>query len=760
MKYLSLLAICWIFVCTETNAQTNKGVISGKVLSKEGKPIEGVNVVLKPSDAGQATDGNGKYSITVREGSYKIVISNLGNDKIERTVQIKAGETVSQEDIVLGESPAILKDLVVTGQFEAQSLKNSVYQVRTIDSERIRLRGATNVQTILNTELGMRFTNDPATGASDIELMGMTGQNVKILLDGIPMVDRGGTRESLGQIDINTIERIEIVEGPMSVIYGTDALAGVINIISKKGIHQDNLMITARIQEETVGKEYNAFTKNGTHNQHIGAIWQRKGFQLSGNFTRNDFGGWQGDSTGRSKSWMPKSQALYTASAGYNADKWNVWYRFNGTDETISFLGPVNENLNLAGDTDYISKRWFHQAQGEFKANEKLSFNAAVSYTDYSRKTLNTQIDFETGKRTLAIGASQDKSIFTTAFFRGTSLYKFSPNFTLLAGIDVTNNNSSGDRILGSPTINEYALFLAPEIKITQKIKLSPGLRFLQNSVYDAPPVIPSLNGKIVLNKKLDFRFGYARGFRSPALRELYFKFKDASHDIIGNENLKAEYSNSFNSSFVLQLAEKTDLRLSSTLGAFYNVFHDQITTGTVAGNASVSTYFNLNLFKTKGLTLENKLYWKNITATLGGSYIARYNRLSESPQELGDTPQFTWSPEINTNLLYSFPKLGATVNLFYKYNGKRPSYQTITLPSKEVVARLAETEGYHMADLTLTKTISKYINVIGGARNLFNVTSILSTSQGTGAHDPGNSIPTSYGRSYFLGLTVNWSKN
>ncbi len=757
MKYLFLFTMC-LMVCTETFAQNRTGIITGKITSQDGKPLPGVSVILKPSGLGQSAKEDGSFSLRAPEGNYTLLISGLSNDKTERAVSIKAGQTIKLDDITLNEAPTSLRDVVITGQFEAQSLKNSVYQVRTIDSERIRLRGATNVQTVLNTELGMRFTNDPATGTSDIELMGMTGQNVKILLDGIPMVDRGGTRESLGQIDINTVERIEIVEGPMSVIYGTDALAGVINIISKKAIHENNLMITARIQEETVGNEYNALTKNGGHNQNVGVTWQRKGLQVSGNYTRNDFGGWQGDSSGRKKAWMPKNQNLFTASVGYNATRWNVWYRFNGTDETIKFLGYVNNNR--AGDTDYISKRWFHQAQGEFRANDKLNINAALSYTDYSRRTLNTIIDFATNKRTLAIGASQDKSIFTTTFFRGTAQYKIAPKIALLAGVDLTNNNSSGDRILGSPTINEYALFLSPEIKFAHGIKLSPGLRFLKNTVYNAPPVIPSINGKIALNKRLDLRFGYARGFRSPALRELYFKFKDASHDIIGNENLKAEYSNSFNSSLVLQLAEKTDLRLSTTLGAFYNVFHDQITTGTVPGNASVSTYFNLNLFKTKGLTLENKFYWKEITATLGGSYIARYNRLSESADELGDTPQFTWAPEINSNVLYTFQKLKGTINLFYKYTGKRPSYQAVTLPNKQVVANLAETAGYHMADLTLTKTISKNINFIGGVKNLLNVTNIISTAQGGGAHDPGNSIPTSYGRSYFLGLTVQWSKN
>src|SRR5690554_7958706 len=108
-----------------------------------------------------------------------------------------------------------LEEVVVTGQFEPQSIKNSVYKVRTISSEQIRLRASTSVENILNTQLGMRFSNDLTLGESDIQLMGMSGQNVKVLVDGIPLVDRGATKQSLSQIDVNNIERIEVVEGPM-----------------------------------------------------------------------------------------------------------------------------------------------------------------------------------------------------------------------------------------------------------------------------------------------------------------------------------------------------------------------------------------------------------------------------------------------------------------------------------------------------------------------------------------------------------------
>ena len=103
---------------------------------------------------------------------------------------------------------------------------------------------------MLNTQLGFRFSSDNTLGTSDVQLMGMSGRNVKILLDGIPMADRGDTRESLGQVDVNSIDRIEIVEGPMSVSYGSDALAGEVNIITER-------------PQQTKG---NFFTRYGSNN--------------------------------------------------------------------------------------------------------------------------------------------------------------------------------------------------------------------------------------------------------------------------------------------------------------------------------------------------------------------------------------------------------------------------------------------------------------------------------------------------------------
>lgn len=653
-----------------------------------------------------------------------------------------------------------LDEVVVTGQFEPQSLKNSVYKIRVINSEQIRLRASTTVENILNTQLGMRFSNDLTLGESDIQLMGMSGQNVKVLIDGIPLVDRGATKQSLSQIDVNNIARIEVVEGPMSVVYGTDALAGVINIITKKGNGGDHLSIVARVQEESAGSEYSAFRKEGTHNGNLSVDWQKEGWQAKASGSRNNFGGWQGNSSGRVLDWNPKDQWLASGTLGYRNSKTNTWYRLDYLDEDIYTPGALNSNNFKAVDKNYLTSRFNHVFQSEWKMNERLSFSGAASYQHYERMTQTMMYDLKNGTSALTTGVGeQDVAKFSSTVFRGTFQYKLSEKVFLQPGVEINSNSGSGERIKNSPTINDYAFFISSELKPLRWLNIRPGFRFIKNSVYDAPPVVPSINTKFTLNDSFDIRAAYARGFRSPALRELYFTFFDANHSIQGNERLEAEYSNSYNAYLSWYGKQVGSLRITSTLGGFYNEFDNQITVGTDPANPAVNTYINIDKFRTAGATLENTVYWENLTASVGFSYIGRYNRISEHEENV---PGMVWSPEVNSNILYAIPKWGAGVNLFYKFNGNRPSYEANTQSDGTVAIKRAVLSGYHLADLSINKNLTNHVTVVGGIRNLLDVTRIENSALGNGqAHSSTTtSVPVSYGRSFFLGLTFQWTKH
>jgi outer membrane receptor for ferrienterochelin and colicins len=655
-----------------------------------------------------------------------------------------------------------LKDVVVTGQYQAQSVKQSVYRVRTISSERIQLRGATDVLGVLSNELGVRLSNDATLGETDVELMGMSGQSVKILLDGVPLVDRGSTRQSLSQIDINTIERIEIVEGPMSVVYGTDALAGVINLITKKG-GSNQLVVSARVQEETVSTEYKPFDGKGVHNENLSVQWSGHGWFANGSITRNDFGGWQGSYTGRRKEWHPKDQLFANGSLGYSTGKWELWYRLDYLDEDIKSPGDINTGNYKATDQHYYTSRYTHQAQGAWKLNDQLSFNGALSYQDYKRTTETTIRDFRTNTSSLSADeGSKDVSGFNTLFFRSTAQYKASAAVMLQPGIEVKRDASSGQRIEGTPVISDYALFASAEIKPLSWLNIRPGVRISRNSVYDAPPVIPSINTRFNLSKDMDLRLSYARGFRAPALRELYFYFFDASHAIKGNRDLKAEYSNSFNGSISWQLPGITALQCTITLSGFYNDFSNLIDIGYDAANPMVSTYINVNRFRTTGGMLEHKLNWKELEAAIGLSYIGRYNRFTDDTayNKSYPTPTFTWTPEVNANIIYHFGRIGATLNVFYKYSGERPTYELVNINNAEAV-HLAKIAAFHYADVTATKRINRYLTVNGGVKNVFDVDRLRNTSSDAGqGHSTGGPVLMWYGRSYFLGLSFRWAKS
>lgn len=657
-----------------------------------------------------------------------------------------------------------LGEVVVTGQYKPQSLKNSVYQVRTISKERIQKQAAVKLQDILNNELNIRFSQDPATGGSDISMLGLSGQNVKILLDGLPMIGRQGTSNeiNINQVDVNSIERIEIVEGPMSVIYGADALAGVINIITKKA-GSSKISITARLQEETVGDEYDWDTK-GVHNQSLNASFRHKKWEVGGGFGYNYFGGWQGDSTGRELAWHWKDQITGNGYLGYSSGPFNIRYRIDGLDEIITNPGnftqrQIESGDSLAFDQEYLSRRVMHQLQAGYFFHSSLTAQLQASYSDYRRQVFSSILNQGTGKFNLdPAPGSQSVINFDGLTVRGTVVYKLSPVVSLQPGFDINIESGEGERMQeGTNKVEDYAFFVSSEITpVNSKVNLRPGIRIIRNSVYDAPPVIPSINTKFALSSSLDLRLAYARGFRSPSLRELYFNFFDANHQIVGNPDLKAETSHSFTGSLFWRKLTGQNTLITAALNGFYNDVKNLIDFALSPNDPTLFEYRNIANFKSTGATLNGTLQYKKLNASLGFGYTGRYNQFSEEDKSL---PELKWSPEINSIIGYNFSRIQLDVNLFYKFTGKLPFYQLATVNGQDVI-QPAETEGYHWADFTVNKKLFKYITISAGIKNIFDV-DMISTSAAGGTHvSSGGGRSVAYGRSYFAGLVFNWTKN
>lgn len=440
-----------------------------------------------------------------------------------------------------------------------------------------------------------------------------------------------------------------------------------------------------------------------------------------------------------------------------------MYYRIDALKEEILSKGAINLSNFKAIDQHFITDRIAHQLQGGYTFNNKLQLSAVLGYTDYKRRTKTLKHDFEKNSDELTTGdGEQDIAKFNSFVFRNTLQYQLNAKISFQPGIDINREKASGARIEGTPVITDLAAFISAEIKPSATISIRPGLRFIKNSVYNAPPVIPSVNTKFILSKKLDLRLAYAYGFRSPALRELYFDFVDANHNIVGNPNLKAEYSNSFNGSLHFTEDARKAFTYSATLEAFYNEFNNQIDFALATAATDLYTYFNVNRAKTTGGTFENKITWKKLDASLGFSYIGYFRKLYDDQYYIKeDNKDFLWSPEITSSLSYTVDKLKTRFNLFYKYTGKKPQYVTGTDASNRDVLYIAETSPYHLADLTLFTTVNKSIAITGGVKNIFDVNDVRNSAAASNSiHNTGGAVAVGYGRSYFLGLNFQWNKS
>ncbi|MDR1859625.1 MAG: TonB-dependent receptor [Bacteroidales bacterium] len=646
---------------------------------------------------------------------------------------------------------ATIDEVVVTGQFVPQSLRSSLFKVKVIGSATLRQKAAVTPESALNTVMGIRLNNDMNTGETDFEIMGMSGQNVKVLLDGVPLVDRSSTRQCLSQLDVNTIARIEIVEGPMSVNYGADALAGVVNIITKQATPDaGRLSLSAKVQEESAGSEYSPFAGKGRHNENISAGYTfNKGFYVSAAFTRNAFGGWQGDLTGRKKQWHPKMQYLSGLKAGYSGAKTTVWYRLDYLNENILTEEDVNSVTNMTSDCEFITGRYTHLLQGGHTVSSRLRIDVAGSWQDYHRRTRTTLIHTDTGKRTLSLADGAQAQIdYSSLFGRLTGVWTASDVLSLQPGIEYHSTEGTGDRIDGTRAVTDAAVFVAAEYRPFRWLNIRPGVRSSHNSAYDAPPVTPSLNVKFRPCEAVDLRLSYGRGFRAPSLQELYYSFHDANHNIDGNPDLKAEDSDSYMAS-VTWRNRAAAVQLSSALSGFFNDFRNRISLVESYADAGLYTYYNIDRYRTVGLTLESGLQWAALQADVGVACVGRMNSYyGDAQYSTVEMSRYRFSPEISAGISWAPARVG-TFSLFYKMNGARREY---TLDGTDL--KLLGIDAYHWLDVTLGRTLGAHWLVQAGVKNLLNVTTVRNTGGSDSPHDSGTGIShAGYGRSAFCAV-------
>ncbi len=729
-----------------------------KVLSiDDSKPILFAHVQLKNIETSKEklllTDTSGNVSLNGIENSkYIITISSIGYEKLSDTIYSIENKTYYLRPLI-----TTMNEVVVTAQYAPNSPEKAVHKIKIIDSKKIEAMGAVNLRDVLTNELNIRISQDNVLGSS-ISLQGISGQNIKILIDGVPVTGRLNGNIDISQINMNNVERIEIIEGPLSVNYGTDALGGTINIITKK------------TQNETISvSSNNYYESNGQYNT-TGRIGLNKGnnfFSISGG--RNYFDGWRTDDLPfhfekmrvadslRFKNWKPKEQYFGTLNYIHRFKNLKLGYTGDYFYEQVINKGlPRLPYYETAYDDYYNTNRINNSLILTGQISKNYYVNLLVAHTHFKRIKNTYFKDLTTLNEILTVNPSdQDTSVFNNIVARGSiSKTKANSKLNYELGYDINHETALGLRIKNQmQQIGDYAIFSSAEYKPAPKLIIRPGLRVIYNTAYNAP-LVPSLNLKYTFlendkkNSLAIIRFSYARGFRSPSLKELYLYFVDINHNITGNENLKAEQSHNFNLSNSFTTT-KNNKSLKVEFSMFYNYIENIISLAQ-SSNTEFS-YFNIDRFQTLGFQLNNDFAIEHFKVSLGAAYIGRYNKLSEE----FTIDKFSYTPEARCNLFYEWHKQKITFALFYKYTGVMPAFG---VNSNEEIYRTT-IQDFHTADLSISKLfLKKALNLSIGAKNIFDVKNITGMVSGAAHSSAGNSIAVGMGRTYFIKLDINIS--
>jgi outer membrane receptor for ferrienterochelin and colicins len=736
------LIFCLLLIFGSVSLLMGQNELTIKLLdAATGKALPSAHVCLENKEANMRDfkltdlDGISKSEIF---GETVIAVSVLGYQTIVDTVY-HGGELTLQMTPVIFD----MDEVVVTAQINPLKADNSIYKVSVINSLNIQQRAATNLSTALQGELGFRISQDVL--GSKLSLNGLGGEHLKILIDGVPVIGRMAGNIDLSQINLNNVDHIEIVEGPMSVIYGSNALGGAINIITKENLRDE---FQANIQ--------NYYESVGVYNADAGMSFNSKSHAAGLTAGRNFFSGYPKNDDSRFRLWKPKEQYYSDLYYIYRRDRTKLKLEGKYFYETIQDKGELREPYReTAFDNYFYTKRLTSKLNYIYNINERSKIEISNAYNYYSRLKNNYFIDLTTLEKQLTPGpGNQDTTLFNNLMSRASYAFQNETGrLGFLGGYDIHYETGEGKRILDDmQTIGDFAAFISFNYKPFKSLELQPGFRYAYNTKYDAP-FVPSLNVKYDLTESLSFRASYVRGFRAPSLKELYLYFVDINHNIQPGPDLEAEYSHNFNS-FINYNFDIDKHYFSLELSTFYNSIENKIDLAITDTVYNVYSYLNIDGYKTMGgnLKIKYRLHPRfNLTMGLGATNHAVYKTLENS--ELEDNAS---SYDFMLNLNYNLFRKDFSWGIFYKYSGRYPQFEVF---DDEIL--FGSVDPYHMLDFTINKTfLNKSLHFSTGVKNILDVTTVSRTGSSGGVHSGGgNSSPIGWGRTFFVSFNYKFVK-
>ena len=443
-----------------------------------------------------------------------------------------------------------LNNVVVTGTRTPKLLKDAPIQTRVITAADIEKVDATNVEDLLQQEMpGVEYSY-AMNQKKHMNLCGFGGQGILFLVDGERLAGETMDDVDFTRLNMANVERIEIVKGAASALYGSNAGGGVINIITKEQTEPWTLNLNARLARHNERRFGGAYGVKGKwlHNM------------LNVNFTSTD--NFDVDNAPN-----PAAQVVATV---YGDRTWNFKDRLVYTPtERLKFIaraGYFYRELTRTADTPERYRDFSAGLKGLWDMSLHDQLELSYSFDQYDKSDYHkiTHLDVRDYSNVQNI-------------FRGIYNHTWDTGSILTVGTDFMHdylmNKNLGNVSVSQNTFDAFAQY---DWLIDRQWELVGAVRYDYFSDSKDAHFTPKLNVRYQPIDNLNLRLGYGMGFRSPALKEKYYNFDMVGIWIIqGNPDLKAELSHNFNAS-----ADYTKGNYNFTVAAYYNDVRHKLATG------------------------------------------------------------------------------------------------------------------------------------------------------------------------------------
>jgi vitamin B12 transporter len=671
-------------------AQTNSADahLSGRVTDASGYTIAGVRITAQPENApapaaSTSSAADGTFSLILAPGRYRIRFERDSFVPRDFILDLAAAES-HKLDVRL-QIERLSSSVVVTAQAEPTPLQETPATVTEVTRDEIAQRQTVLVPDLLATQPGVAITRTGTVGGlTTVFLDGGNSSFVKVLVDGTPINLPGGDVD-ISNLTLDNVDKIEIVHGAESALYGTDAMSGVIQIFTRRG--------TTRIPEASL------FTEGGTFSS------VRGGAQIDGALGGFDYSGsgsyFHTDGQGVNDADLIRS---YTGNIGYSFSDTNQ-LRLS-VHSNSSFAGTPGQTLLFPADPSA-----FYDLQ-QLSANLSWSFQTSAHW---SHRISATESRYFSDSGFPPFGSALNQTNRAGGWAQSTFSFQQGA-FTAGYQYEVENATSSGFGFVHGHRNNQGG-FLDGRWSPISRLTLSAGARAEDNTSFGTR-VVPRAAAVFGLRYAKGFwgdtrvRVSYGQGIEEPTVLETF----DTDPCSLGNPNLRPQRSRTVNVGLDQYLADDR-IRVSATY--FANQFRDLIAfivvpqAGCPFGNTQI---LNTDLSRARGLNFSaamRLLHW----LSLNGNYsfddtrVLRSSTASSGFQVPGD--HLLRRPVNSGNVWLSANYRGFNFNVNAYFTGVRTDSDFDGLG-------LTRNPGYTRFDIASSYNISRGVSVYARATNLF----------------------------------------